>query len=325
MRRSASLAILLALSCIVGSQCSGQVPSLASDYGCDCGCGQCAPCWTFRADALGLQRTETRHQPLFLGGIDTAPSAETAVLDARDLRFPVAPAFQLSAIRHGPCGWDVEVGYFQIDGWIASAAVPGTSLMVTDVNGAAFVVGDAAARYASNFHIGEINVRRSCTDWLTLLAGFRMGELDEHYDAGDLLQSAVLDAATFNHLYGFQIGADAQVFEVGDPLRINVLCKAGIYGNSASQTIREASGEFIESLHANHCQAAFIGEAGLVATYRLTCHLAVRASCQAVWLEGVALAPEQIGTTNFDAHLAAVDTHGGIFYYGAGVGLELTF
>ena len=55
-------------------------------------------------------------------------------------------------------------------------------------------------------------------------------------------------------------------------------------------------------------QAAFMGEAGAVATYDVTCHLSFRASCQAMWIEGVALAPEQIGATDFTDGIAG-DRH----------------
>ena len=57
----------------------------------------------------------------------------------------------------------------------------------------------------------------------------------------------------------------------------------------------------------------------------MTCHLSLRASCQAVWIEGVALAPEQIGANDFDTNANSIDTHGGIFYYGGGLGAEVKF
>ena len=64
----------------------------------------------------------------------------------------------MSAIRHGQCGWDLEVGYFQIDGWNANSSVAGSSEMVTDVNGGTFFVTDGQARYTSQLHLGEINL-----------------------------------------------------------------------------------------------------------------------------------------------------------------------
>ncbi len=41
------------------------------------------------------------------------------MLDADNLNFPVAYGPKVSAIRRGVCGCDVEVSYFQIDGFTA--------------------------------------------------------------------------------------------------------------------------------------------------------------------------------------------------------------
>ena len=112
---------------------------------------------------------------------------------------------------------------------------------------------------------------------------------------------------------------------MGGPLTVNALCKAGIYGNSANQRIHQNDPTTEQTLEASRCQGAFIGETGLLLKYRVTRHLSFRASAQAVWIEGVALAPEQVGATDFTAGTATIDTHGGIFYYGGGCGMELTF
>ena len=287
--------------------------------------GESDPHWSFTADALALQRTDTRKQPLAL---DTNGDA---LLDAGHLDPSAAMGFQLSAIRHGPCGWDLELGYFQIDGWIANAFVAGQSFMVTDAAGSGFNVVGPLARYWSGLHMAEINVRHQWLDGLTLLAGFRTGELDEAYDASGTditsLQPDVLNAKTFNHLYGFQVGADWECYNMGGPLRISALCKSGIYDNSASQRCRQIdTGSLLnQSVEASRNQATFMGEAGAVATYDVTCHLSLRAFFQTIWIEGVALAPEQIGATDFLSNTATIDTHGGIFYYGGGLGMELKF
>ncbi len=280
--------------------------------------------WSFTADTVALQRTNTRNQPLLEN------SDGDDLLNARHLNFPVEMGFQLGAVRHGPCGWDLELGYFQLDGWEANAFVPGESLMATDVHGENFVVENAQTRYTSAIHFGEINLRREWLDGLTLSAGFRMGELDELYSShgtGAYVPVPVtLGVNTFNHLYGFQLGADYEFYNMGGPLRVSALCKSGIYANSASQRIRQVYTGFTDqTLEAKHNQAAFMGEAGLLATYQITKHWGFRASYSAVWLEGVALAPEQISVTDFTAGTADINMNGGVFYHGGGLGLELKF
>jgi hypothetical protein len=284
----------------------------------DCGRGQC---WTFRADEVFIQRSTTRSQALLY-----ADDLSTESLNSQTgLNFPVATGFQVSAARQLWGCWSVEAGYFHLDGWEARASVPGDSYIVTDVNGGYFGVTDAYARYISAIYLGEINARYQWGDRLSLLAGFRMGELDERYRATGTEGAgiATLTSDAFNHLYGFQIGADAEVIRAG-ALRINGLCKAGVYANSASQATRRFDDFLDESQTATKNHTAFLGEAGLALTYQFSEHLAARAVYQAVWLEGVALAPEQLGATDF-AGTAVVDTAGSMFYHGGGIGLELTF
>jgi hypothetical protein len=286
--------------------------------------GECDPRWSFTADAVVLQRTTTRNQPLF-----RVPDSEDEFLNAQHFDAPAALGFQLSTIRHGPRGWDLELGYFQIDGWIANATIPNDSFMVTgaDLSGSSIAAG-GEARYASALHLAELNVRRQWLDGLTLLVGFRMGELDESYSASGIdadTQDIILNARTFNHLYGFQLGADWECYNMGGPLRISALCKSGIYGNSASQSSRLDVGPASTILGAGRNQATFMGEAGGVVYYDVTCRLSFRASCQAMWIEGVALAPEQIGNNDFTGGSATINTHGGVFCYGGGLGMELKF
>jgi hypothetical protein len=287
----------------------------------------CGPRWTFTAEGIALQRSNTRSQVLFTDRLSTV---SLPPVDAKDLNFPVAFGPQVSVTHHGVCGWDVEVAYFQVDGFDARTDVPGFSFLVTDGAGSGFFVTDAEARYRSALYSGEVNLKRCCTDWLTLLAGFRIVELDERYHADGIGARTpvpvTFDINTFNRLYGFQLGADAEAYNMGGPLLINVLCRAGIYGNFASQISHRVDTGFSDDLvAADRSQAAFLGEAGVVASYALTKHLAFRASGQVAWLEGVALAPEQIGANNFSNLTAHADTAGGVFYYGGGMGLEYRF
>jgi hypothetical protein len=318
---------------------AGQGQCLGQDQGeqpADLFAGLCDPCdggprWIFAAEVVALQRSTTRNQPLFR---DNFGSTSNVLVDSKFVEFPVPLGPKLSAICRGACGWDLEVAYFQMDGFDARASVPGTSFLVTDVNGANFIVENAQARYTSALYNGELNVRHEYTDWLTLLAGFRMGQLNERYSAlgagGNVPNTQVsLNANTFNHLYGFQLGADVKVFDLGGPWQINALCKAGIYDNVADQNIHQVDTDPThptdQPLSARTNRAAFLGEAGVVATYALTKRLAFRATAEAMWLTGVALAPEQIGTTNFAARTASVNTTGGVFYYGGGLGIECRF
>ena len=127
-----------------------------------------------------MQRSNTRSQTLFEGGT----IAPVEILILKDLNFPVEVGPQVVAIRQIGCSpFAVEVAYFQFTGSAAHRDLPGLSIMVTDVNGPHFTVTDATALYTSAIYMGDVNVRWQWLDWLTLLSGFRMGQLNEHYHA----------------------------------------------------------------------------------------------------------------------------------------------
>ena len=307
---------------------------------CDVPCeSPCGPLWHFSAEAITLARTTTRSQMMFTS-VQPSPF-ETSELNANELDFPVALGYQVSAIRKDLCGSDWELRYFQADGFSAETSLPGYTRLLLEPNTAQpypyyYIVNNARAQYNSAIYSGEFNMRRQWSEALTLLAGFRMAQLNEHYLAGgtDMNSASVthaLNVNTDNHLYGFQLGADIGVYDMGGPLQINVLAKGGIFGNYAHHGYcRQTFGTGgIVTLYnegsASRDQASFLGEAEAVATYALTKRLAFRASAKAMWLTGVALAPEQLAAVNLHTEQYSLNTSGAAFYYGGGMGLEYRY
>ena len=173
----------------------------------------------------------------------------TELLNAKDFNSKAAIGFQLGAIRHGPCGWDLELGYFQIDGWKASTDQTGDLFMATSVSGDTLIgvnVTDAQAEYKSALHLAEINLRRQWCDGFTVLGGFRAGELNEIYSASgnerERGQPGQLEHKTFNHLYGFQIGADWEFYNMGGPLRISACARRASTATSPVATVHSGRG-----------------------------------------------------------------------------------
>lgn len=303
----------------------GQCSSPMGDCGIPCRPDRCSPLISFMGEAIGLQRSTTRSQTL----VQNDNGGD--LLNSKNMNFPVAFGPKMSATLHNPCdiGWDLEVAYFQVDGFAATGSVPGTTLFVSDATTPHSPhVTDAEVRYASQLYNGELNIRQQWCDWLTLLCGYRMVELTEQYNANGTGVEVVLPVTisnhTSNHLHGFQIGADAEFYNMGGPLTISALCKAGVFQNYTSQTMSR-TWTSTESVGNVRDHAAFLGEVGIVARYALTQRFALRASYEAMWLEGVALAPEQIGATNFRSGTTVVDVSGGVFYHGGGLGCEYRF
>jgi hypothetical protein len=67
-----------------------------------------------------------------------------------------------------------------------------------------------------------------------------------------------------------------------------------------------------------------VGEAGISVRYCFCENLAVRGDYRAVWVDGVALASEQINATNY-LDFSGAATSGDVFYHGSFLGLEYTY
>ena len=72
--------------------------------------------------------------------------------------------------------------------------------------------------------------------------------------------------------------------------------------------------------------AAFVGELGLTASYDIRCNLSLRAGYQLLFLDGVALAADQVPNTGdlIGNNNTPVNVHTGnsLFFHGLHVGLE---
>jgi hypothetical protein len=169
----------------------------------------------------------------------------------------------------------------------------------------------------------EINGQCRLLDRWTFLAGFRYVELDEHF-AADWIDAPApfhYDTATRNRLYGFQIGGAGMLWDRGGPLSIEAVGKAGVFGNAAAHDSVYSTGLVAFPARGIASETAFIGEFGFTGNYRLTDHLSVRGGYRLLWIDGVALATDQVAASDF-VFARGIDTTGDAFYHGAFVGLQ---
>jgi hypothetical protein len=312
----------------------GDSANVVTTSPCECGgqlaCG-CGPnddagwggsLWTVTADALLLERRD----PAAVVWAENLADP-TQRFDAADFHFGFQAGVDVSVARHLGCDSTIEIRYFGIDAWNATSLTSTTPGDLLQVNAAVPVFtlsGDAiSTAYASQLHNTEINSLRRLNDRLSLLAGFRYTELDEHASA-TLVNSAVpftYDSATRNRLFGFQLGGQATLWNQCGPFVLEACGKAGIFNNSAAQNSAVRTGLVTLPATGRDDCTAFIGEVGITGTCQLTDRLALRGGYRLLWIDGVALASDQLPVSDF-ANNAGFNGSGDAFYHGAFAGLE---
>lgn len=321
-------------------------------YG-DPGVGQscCNPRWTASAEFLGLFRiggagqtlvsTYPPHDPI-------VPGTGTERLNSSDLGQGFAAGSRLM-VRQGNGSYDLEFSFLEINGWDSYRRIepevgpgpnppppdwlvfmaPGDFVQLTDYPDQAM-----AWDYTTKLYTAELNVRWDVRPRLAVLAGFRWVNLGEELLGSLPPERAVpfWDTKTRNNLYGFQIGGDWKILARGR-FSMDGLLKAGIFDNNAQETTVVSIYRTLYWGSASTNHLAFLGELGLQGKYQLTEKLLLKAGYEAIWLDGVALAPAQVsetlcnGTPITDVYARAlgVDSGSGLFFHGVTAGLEYAF
>lgn len=293
------------------------------------------PCLTVYGGAMYWTRERGQDTQL----MDDTP-ATTVLLRANQFDFDYELGGEFGAMCRLSDNLLIEGRYFQIDGWESTIAF--------DTDNGAFInyappgiPGDfglggpvsVTASYLSELSNVEINGRLRLHDRFTFIAGARYMSLQERLTmvleggAGQQLSNVV----AMNDLFGPQIGADARLFDLG-MLSANGVVKAAALTNSADNSILDTlNGGAPVSSFASKSRMAFLGEAEVSSTLKITHWLALTAGYQGMWLEGVALAPGQVPASNPGANgvgnvgTATVNMDGSLFYHGGFLRLVGTY
>ncbi|MBA3481677.1 MAG: BBP7 family outer membrane beta-barrel protein [Pirellulales bacterium] len=299
-----------------GDSCSG-------DPCCGDMCNACCgPTWTFRGGAVILER-DRNDRTRFIR--DNNGGAQDGFADQFDPGY--SGGVDLSLIRWLECGKSIESRFFggleweDRQRWDTSTNW-GFGNIPDWTNGNAISV---TTDYSSRLNSAEVNLRSSANRSITYLIGFRWIELNEDFSANANILGAPLAFRldTDNNLYGGQIGADANLLRTGGPLTANAWIKAGVYGNDAdsSFSLTTPGPDFANS--ASNGQVAFVGDVAITSSYALNDWLSLRTGYQLLWIEGVAIASDQITLANLVN--GGVDSEGEAFYHGALISLDATW
>jgi hypothetical protein len=268
----------------------------------------------------------------------------------------------LGNVQIGP-GSNVEVGYFGLNEWDASAtAVSATPTLYSffsdfglDPPGG-FDDPDRSlfhrVNYSSRLNNGEVNLRRRWAEpsgfvqgsWLAGIRYFHLSEMISFQAAGannnaiDQNGPRFFDYSTKtrNHLTGFQVGGDLWLNLIPG-VKVGGELKGGIFGNQAIQETSitaNSVGFFGTSAineRASDGKTAYLVQASAQAVYRMTYSWALRGSYQVIYVDNVALAPENINRAPpglflpNSARVVRVNNDSEVFYSGFTAGAEYTW
>lgn len=327
-------------SAVCGSDPCGSGCCAADDC-CLPPCCRMCPCQYAWVDGLILWRdNQGRNQPLVQDLTQT-----TTFLSTRDIDFGSAGGVRAGFgwRGRGPCGW--ELNYLGLYSPTAATFITGDDLfsLPGDLGLASnnfFSADEFSIRYTAQINSAEVNrvccwcccndpysdaaLRCKSVEWLY---GFRYLNLNENFSitATDFEEgTSTYRVRTNNNLFGAQIGSRLRY--CFGRWSVEGTGKAGIFGNAAEQNspaiIDFPAFELRPARSASRGEVAFVGDLNLTGIYQLNSTWGVRAGYNLLFIEGVALAPDQLDFTNTPTSGTALDTRGGVFLHGVNVGLE---
>jgi hypothetical protein len=276
-------------------------------------------------------------------------NSQDTVISTSDLRFNFDPGLRATlGVRLDNCRAleFTYMGLFEANTSVSATASEESLFKVPDPLGSAedanvFRGMDrVTVGYSSTLNSFELNLPCCCCctccdcdriycrsfEWF---AGFRyinLGETLDVFAERDEIggtENGTYGIRTRNNLYGAQIGS--RIRRGWNRFRWEATGKAGIFGNDAyqSQYITDYPDFPLRpSISAEHGQVSFVGELNFSLIYKLTNVWGLRGGYNVMWIEGLALAPNQLDFTFTDTSGSGLNTHGGMLLHGVSLGLE---
>jgi len=309
--------------------------------------------WTFETEALFLKRNQTRGVPT---SVSSTTSDDRVLLGTNDLRFGFRPGARFTLGYHPDPMNTFEVVYFGLHNFSDKAKVtcplatdPSDSNCIDPVfeDGSFKSTGDFEdafqhkIKYESRLHNVELNYKRHFSPWgnlhPSLLIGFRYLSVPEKFtlftaDSGPPPSDpGKYNIKTTNYLFGLQLGG-VGTYRFNPSFDLGLRFKAGLFANIAKQRTNfvndlddSPDSDDIEKTSKRRTNAAGVADAGLFATWNFNPNIALTAGYQILYVAGLALAPEQLASTNSVGAFSQLDTSGSAFYHGPSVGLKVSW
>ena len=311
--------------------------------------GECGPRWfDVHAEALYWKRDNISRPVDFTSDGVAGNAPPFVVLSTRSLDFDEEPGFRVTVRFEVGAISAIEVGYFAIFDMTAEAHatsdLDNLFSVFSDFGNPPFFPGFAetdqatfhSIRYRTDLQNAEINWRRQ---WVSVggrlhgstLAGARYLRLTESLRHITRADTGAMDyyVGTENNLYGFQIGGDIWACTLPG-LMIGGEAEVGVFGVQAKQNTKINASSLTDPLleEAQGDDVAMVAEGGPLVIWQVTPRWTARAGYQFLYVDGVALAPENFNTrAPFVSspglpRRVKVNHNGAALYHGATAGFE---
>jgi len=301
--------------------------SSCCDRCCCCDDARCCPCdpvLTASVDWVFLQRGRLGNIPVY----ETAAGAN--IFNASQFNFDFASGVDATLSYQMNPRAALEGRYLWVDTWQDSRGSYSVNLgdlwMVTPPEPQ--FPFTFSPNYYSRFQSAEVNLCRTVSSPLDVLAGVRyVGFSEEYRELYPGFPSSLTRWASGNDLIGFQLGARGSIWDIRPGLRVLGSAKAGIYYNSAHSSAELIFPVFKAFTADNRGRVAFLGELELLLSYQMSLTWSARFGYHLIWLDGVATAADQIPNTSgiFSGFTTTTDTANSVFFHGVSAGLERRF
>lgn len=327
-----------------------KLATLAPDNSCDCPCTPCpdvcgccnmCPCTYGEVEWLFLKRDSGNPNRTILVNETT----QATLVSSSDLDFDFNSGVRALVGFHIWGCVPIEFGYFGLFDQVASlqylpqqgvnATLPGPLGVASNVFHDSVTVN---VDYRSRLQGAEVNFPCCCCcedpcsniatsrEWFL---GFRYISLREDLlifgekPVGRLIETGYYDANSRNDLYGGQFGL--RLRRCRGQFSWEGTAKAGIFYNQAGQeqVFVDYPNFFLRApVSGSRDAVAFASELNLTGIYQINETWGLRAGYNAMWIQGVATAPNQLDFSFASTSGTGVGTNGGLFLHGVNVGLE---
>jgi len=318
----------------------------------------------------GVNRTLVERVPGSVPFLLTSIASGPEAFNSNQFQQGFSAGPKIDLIYHGDSGYSAELSYFNIFNQTGTKAIgpdnpadwlvmkaPGGFWQTQDFPYQAMAWQDTTSLYSA-----EANGRLALSSRVTVLAGFRWFQLNDTllgtltppdrtqpaWKNGCTLTNCQLSLVTegnlpagnypafwntnvVNNLYGFQIGVDGKIWEFGR-FSLGGQAKIGLFDDNAWQSAGVSVRKTVYSASATADNAAFAAEGALQLKYQVTGQLALKIGYEALWLDGIALAPGQIKETvtastpsTASEHMLGVNSGSNVLFQGVTAGLEYSF